>query len=191
MCEKFEFSGESFETGYEEIDQAKTVPDYYRMIFNLEAGGISSFKPGERVKIVDFTNLIDLTTENFDGLETENRDQLVVDEVFRLYNDPGYLEQIEDVYATVMDFNAVKGELVVGDLSNLDPDQLKDKYDYEVDMNKFDTVVIEGQTSGAVWTSIKAAEHETAFNDNKIIQEEFDDIKIIDNPWDENPFGFL
>ena len=191
MCVKFEFSGESFETGYEEIDQAKTVPDYYRMVFNLEAGGVSSFKPGERVRIVDFTDLIDLTTENFDGLETENRDQLVVDEVFRLYNDPGYLEQIEDVYATVMDFDAVKGQLIVGDLTNLDPDQLNNKDDYEVDKNKFDTVIIEGVTSGAVWTSIKAVEHDTAFNDNKIIQDEFDDIKIIDNPWDENPFGFV
>ena len=43
----------------------------------------------------------------------------------------------------------------------------------------------------AVWVSTKAEEHETAFNDNKIIQDEFDDIKIIDDPWDENPFGFV
>ena len=191
MCEKFEFSGESFETGYEEIDQAKTVPDYYRMKFDLETGGLGSFQTSERVKITDFTDLIDLTNEEFDGLTTEQRDQLVVDEVFRLYKDEGYLEHVTQVHATVMDFNLPDGELVVGDLSDLDPDQLNNKDDYEVDKNKFDTVIIEGLTSGAVWTSIKAVEHDTAFNDNKIIQDEFDDIKIIDNPWDENPFGFV
>ena len=190
MCEKFEFSGESFETGYEEIDQAKTQPDYYRMEFTLEGDGTGAFLSDERVKITDFTNLIDLTTENFDGLETEQRDQLVVDEVFKLYKDEGYLESVEQVFATVTDFNLPGRKLVVNDLTNLDPDQV-DKSDYLVDINKFDTVVIEGLESGAVWVSIKAEEHETAFNDNKIIQDEFDDIKIIDDPWDENPFGFV
>lgn len=189
MCEKFEFSGESFETGYEEIDQAKTVPDYYRMEFQLDSG-TGVFVPGERLEITDFTNLIDLASENFDGLETEQRDQLVVDEVFRLYKDEGYLEHVQQVGATVMDFNQPGKKLVVADLTDLDPDQV-DKSDYEVDINKFDTVIIKGTKSGAVWASLKAVEHDTAFNDNKIIQDEFDDIKIIDDPWDENPFGFV
>ena len=189
MCEKFEFSGESFETGYEEIDQAKTVPDYYRMEFDMESGS-GTFVPGERVEITDFTNLIDLTNEEFEGLTTEQRDQLVVDEVFRLYKDEGYLEHVEQVLATVMDWREPDKELVVADLTNLDPDQV-DKSDYYVDINKFDTVIIKGTKSGAVWTSLKAGEHETAFNDNQIIQDEFDDIKIIDDPWDENPFGFV
>ena len=190
MCEKFEFSGESFETGYEEIDQAKTQPDYYRMEFHLEGAGQGSFLTEERVEITDFTNFIDLTTEEFDGIETELRDQLVVDEVFRLYNDPGYIEHVEKVNATVMDFNLPEKKLVVNDLTNLDPDQV-DKSDYLVDINKFDTVVIKGLESGAVWVSVKAHEHQTAFNDNEVIQDEFDDIKIIDDPWDENPFGFV
>ena len=190
MCEKFEFSGESFETGYEEIDQAKTQPDYYRMEFTLEPGGSGAFQTEERVVITDFTNFIDLSTENFDNLETELRDQLVVDEVFKLYKDVGYLESVEKVEATVTDFNSPEQKLVVNDLTNLDPDQV-DKSNYHVDINKFDTVVIEGLESGAVWVSINAQEHETAFNDNKIIQDEFDDIKIVDDPWDENPFGFV
>ena len=189
MCEKFEFSGESFETGYEEVDQAKTVPDYYRMEFILEEGGTGSFKADERIKITDFTNVIDLITEDLDDLTTEQRDQLVVDEVFRLYNDPGYLEHVTEVQATVTDFDKPHNKLVVNDLTNLDPDQLDD--DYNVDINKFDTVIIEGLESGAVYASIKAHEHLTAFNDNEIIQEEFDAIKIIDDPWDENPFGFV
>ena len=189
MCEKFEFSGESFETGYEEVDQAKTVPDYYRMEFILEEGGTGSFKSDERIKITDFTNVIDLITEDLDDLTTEQRDQLVVDEVFRLYNDPGYLEHVAEVQATVTDFDKPHNKLVVNDLTNLDPDQLDD--DYNVDINKFDTVIIEGLESGAVYASIKAHEHLTAFNDNEIIQEEFDAIKIIDDPWDESPFGFV
>ena len=189
MCEKFEFSGESFETGYEEIDQAKTVPDYYRMEFDMESGS-GTFIPGERLEITDFTNLIDLTNEDFDGLETEQRDQLVVDEVFRLYKDEGYLEHVTQVGATVMDWQETTKKLIVADLTDLDPDQV-DKTDYEVNINKFDTVIIKGTKSGALWTSLNAEEHETAFNDNMVIQDEFDKIKIVDDPWDENPFGFV
>ena len=190
MCEKFEFSGESFETGYEEIDQAKTQPDYYRMEFTLESEGTGSFLTDERGEITDFTNVIDLQTEHLENLTNEQRIQLVVDEVFRLYNDPGYIEHVPLVEATVTDFNLPEKKLVVNDLTNLDPDQV-DKSDYLVDINKFDTVIIKGKESGAVWASVKAEEHQTAFNDNKIIQDEFDNIKIIDDPWDENPFGFL
>ena len=190
MCEKFEFSGESFETGYEEIDQAKTSPDYYRLEFTLKGDGSGSFQTEERVEITDFTNVIDLTTENFDNLTNEQRIQLVVDEVFRLYNDPGYIEHVDAVYATVTDFDLPNRKLVVNDLTNLDPDQV-DKSDYIVDINKFDTVIIKGLETGAVWVSVKADEHPTAFNDNKIIQDEFDDIKNMDDPFDENPFGFV
>ena len=190
MCEKFEFSGESFETGYEEIDQAKTQPDYYRMEFDLVPDGTGTFEHGERVEITDFTNLIDLQSEDLVNLTTEQRDQLVVDEVFRLYNDPGYLEHVEKVYATVMDIDVPGNKLIVADLTNLDPDQ-EDGETYEISINKFDTVIIKGMRTGATWTSLNAHEHKTAFNDNEIIQDEFDDIKIIDNPWDENPFGFL
>ena len=189
-CEKFEFSGESFETGYEEIDSSKVTPDYYRMEFNLEADGQGAFQHEERVEITDFTNLIDLTNEEFEGLTTEQRDQLVVDEVFRLYNDVGYIEHVDKVFATVMDFNLPGRKLVVNDLTDLDPDQL-DRSNYWVDKNKFDTVIIKGLETGAIWVSIKAHEHQTAFNDNEVIQDEFDSIKIIDDPFDENPFGFV
>ena len=50
--------------------------------------------------------------------------------------------------------------------------------------------MIVGQTSGAVWYSMNAQEAEAAANDSRVIQEEFDEIKIIDEG-DVNPFGFV
>ena len=48
-----------------------------------------------------------------------------------------------------------------------------------------------GQTSGAVWYSEKAFTQDKAFDDGRLIQREFDAIKIIDDPEDTNPFGFV
>ena len=35
QCEKFEYSGETFETGYEDIDRPQTETEYYRLEFDL------------------------------------------------------------------------------------------------------------------------------------------------------------
>ena len=151
MCEKFEYSGESMSTGYNEIDDVQVSPDYYRMEFDTASGGTGEFIFNEEVKIYDFTAQIQLADEEDDGLTNEQRVDLVVDEVFRLYNDPGYLHHVEMVTARVMKWDVPNGVLTVTDLSDLDPDQ-KDKESMLVDINKFDTVIIEGTESGARWT---------------------------------------
>ena len=51
--------------------------------------------------------------------------------------------------------------------------------------------VIIGTISNAKWYSFKAETADKAFDDEKIIQEEFDEIKIVDDPRDINPFGFV
>ena len=43
-----------------------------------------------------------------------------------------------------------------------------------------------------MWYSEKAFTQDKAFDDGRLIQDEFDAIKIIDSPkGDENPFGFV
>ena len=116
-------------------------------------------------------------------------DYQIGDNTFRLYKDPGFLETVPKIEATVFGWNKKTKKLEVGDLTNLDPDQLN-KDTLDVDVNKFDIVVIEGQVSGARWVSLKANERETAFNDNQVLQQEFDEIKLLDEQ-DENPFGFV
>ena len=60
----------------------------------------------------------------------------------------------------------------------------------EIDINKFDNVMMIGQSSGAVWFTRKAGTHRKAFDDELVIQEEFNQIKI-DDLADSNPFGFF
>ena len=51
--------------------------------------------------------------------------------------------------------------------------------------------MIVGSTTNARWTiSSGVTLNNDEFNDDDIIQEEFDEIKIID-PADTNPFGFV
>ena len=109
-------------------------------------------------------------------------------EDFRLYKDPGYRWPVPFVTGTVMKWNALKNELIVTNLSNLNPDQQDENED--VNVNDFDRVIIFGQESGAIWYSKKAQEKRIAFDDGRTIQEEFDQIKIIDE-FDKNPFGFV
>lgn len=195
MCEKFEFSGESFETGYDEIDTAKTTPDYYRMEFNMDGDTWSGrFIHNERITIYNMEQA-PMASGDWRDITTEEGKEILVnyitgDRNFRLYKDEGYLENVEKVEATVMDIDVPGNKLIVGDLSDLDPDQKNKVNDY-IDINKFDVVYIVGMESGATAISMEAKEHPTAFNDNVIIQEEYDDIKIIDEPWDQNPFGFV
>jgi len=171
QCEKFEYSGENFETGIEQIDDSMVKPDYYRMELTLD-NGTGSFTQFEKVKIYD----VSAPVAGEDELE------------FRLYDDPGFLEGKEFVTATVMSYDAPNKKLVLGDIDNMDPDQ--QKYDTgQIEINKFDSVYIQGVSSNAIWYSIDAEDAEFAFQDNKTIQDEFNVIKVID-PGDENPFGF-
>ena len=194
QCEKFEYSGESFRTGYQDIDDIEVDPDYYRLEFTTDSNEYGSFELHERVTIYNMTPT-PLLNNDWRELLNEDQQSLLInyppgERDFRLYKDPGFLEGVQKIEATVFDWNAKTGILTVGDLTNLDPDQ-KNPDTLYIDINKFDTVFIEGQESGAVVLTSKAQESNTAFNDNNIIQEEFDDIKILDEPWDQSPFGFL
>ena len=108
---------------------------------------------------------------------------------FRLYKDAGYVHKVEKVEATVEYWDKENGILRVSDLSDLDPEQPDEMRDLVI--NKFDNCLIIGKTSGAMWFSTKAGTQDQAFDDGTLIQEEFDRIKIIDDPLDINPFGFV
>lgn len=228
QCEKFEYSGANFTTGYEEVDNAQTITDYYRMEFQVDPGGTRTFDKYERV---DIYNLMEkeevydntghlvysgdrlptdtmLMSEDFQAditdkpiltdvnptspMDDENETGLFLETDgvanFVLYKDPGLLRKVPSVSATVMDWDITKGLLTVGDLSDLDPEQ--EDEDYDLTVNKFDSVIIIGRDSGAYHIAVKAGTKRKAFDDGDIIQEEFDEIKIVD-PFDDNPFGFV
>lgn len=107
---------------------------------------------------------------------------------FSLYKDPGYSNKVPVVYGNVMRWDKPSGELWVNNLTDLDPDKQDDFGN--VNKNDFDQVVIIGHESGATWYSFKAQEKPMAFNDSKVIQEEFDKIHVLD-PADQSPFGFV
>ena len=178
QCEKFEYSGEDFSTGYLGIDDTQDEVDYYRTEFTLLAGGTGSFENQEQVIIYDVSGI-------------ENPDLNVPNPVnpFTLYNAAGYLDDVTTVTANVTVFNKPELSLAVANLSDLDPTQTSD-VDGDVDINKFDQVLIVGQTSGAAWLTAAAATDIKPFDDEVEIQKEFDDIKIIDDA-DTNPFGFF
>ena len=69
----------------------------------------------------------------------------------------------------------------------MDPEQ--EDVNYDVTVNKFANVLIVGQDSGASWLTTAAEDADVAFTDNKELQSEFDQIKVVD-PFDNNPFGF-
>ena len=202
QCEKFEYSGETFDTGYDHVDDSMALPDYYRMEFSCFDEGHSTFEFKEPVIIYDISgvNAGEVRAENGDYILAEN--YRIVDNAisyaflhtdrsgpFRLYKDPGYVHEVPMVKGTVMDWDKPKGKLVVGDLSDLDPDQMT-RDNGDVDYNKFDAVLIVGQNTGAMYTSVKAEVRDSAFDDSKTIQQEFNEIKIFD-VGDENPFGFV
>lgn len=170
QCEKFEFSGETIDTGYERVDETQKRPDYYRMEFDVGEGD-GTFTFNEEVDIYQYDDVT--STDSVD---------------FRLYKDPGFLHTVSSVTARVLDWNLPEQKLLVCDLSDLDPVQTDENEDLTV--NKFDKVVIIGKESGATWITSKATMEEMAFDDTNTIQQEFDAIKIVD-PGDENPFGFV
>lgn len=272
QCEKFEYSGENFSTGYDQIDDTTIEPDFYRMEFDLikdTEHNTSTFIQKERVFLynmvncdynhidggnafyIDFLDKIDGldvyatlpdTTDGGDSVTTdqldmsypahlENRadgggaperplytffvdggDVLAVPneepvdgghalniygqcdaDIFRLYKDAGYIHRVDVVEGTVEYWNKEERVITLGDVSDLDPDQMSGETGtrpQEIDMNKFDNVMMVGQSSGAVWFTQKAGTHPKAFDDELVIQEEFNDIKI-DDLADSNPFGFV
>ena len=212
QCEKFEYSGDTFDTGYENVDDTSAEPDYYRLEFDLNtATGEGSFESTEEVIIIGlgeyqiydggeaivnfFSELGNLDAEGEEQiltLDAGNANDLLYlkpTEDFRLYKDPGYVHRVPEVRGTVMLWDKPKGMLTVSDLSDLDPEQ-PDLYK-DLNINKFDKVVIIGQRTGAVWYSEKAFTQDKAFDDGTLIQQEFDAIKIIDDPEDLPPFGFV
>ena len=213
QCEKFEYSGEEFETGYDQVDDTTIQPDYFRLEFKLDEGGKDTFLfqekviiynledyeiiDGGEVDLIEFIDIIDggtatIENENEVPVYSGNAGDIEFDDAkipFRLYKDPGYVNKVVTVEGTVQHWNQPQGKLTLSDLHDLDPTQDDEQKDLTI--NKFDRVVIVGQTSGAVWYSSKAYTQDKAFDDEKIIQEEFDKIKIVDDPFDENPFGFV
>ena len=200
QCEKFEYSGETFTTGYDEIDELQVRPDYYRMEFQTQPeNSVGTFTFNEEVILYNMSEDEELMsiaskalqTETPQDLQTEEESPMiseVVQKIFRLYKDPGFIERVSEIHGRVLDWNKPEGKLIVGDLTNLDPDREDENKD--ITENKFDVVMIVGQESGAQYVSIKAEMMEAPFSDNEIIQKEFDAIKIIDIA-DDNPFGFV
>ena len=180
QCEKFEYSGDTFSTGYDSVDSMAVQPDYFRLEFNLEQGE-GTFLQYEEVIL--YSMLDD--------------DPVVDQEAFRLYKDPGFLNKVPSVKGKVMYWNLPDKTLTLSDLSDMDPTQ-EGEYPLEgapemgkdLDRNKFDNVMIVGQSSGSIWYSEKAHTEEKAFDDEIVIQQEFDKIKIVDIQ-DDNPFGFF
>ncbi|QIN96907.1 neck protein [Synechococcus phage S-H34] len=177
QCERFEYSGENFSTGISEIDDTVEA-EFYKLSFTMQAGGSGTFTKGETITIYDVS-----------GIETPDLNVPDPVDPFRLYNTAGYLEDVTTVSAFVSDWDLPTLELVASDFTNVDPDQ-QDGTTLDVDVNKFAAVLIVGDESGASYLSASVTDKPKSFDDADVIQDEFDDIKIID-PFDTNPFGFV
>jgi len=209
QCEKFEYSGAIFDTGYDQVDDTTEEPDFFRLELTLELDGENTFQTKEQVilySLYDY-DIVDgnLDHESFilDGggaLVTEDHVPTYAGDAedirfkqahedFRLYKDPGYKNAVPIVEGTVQFWDKTNGILTLSDLHDMDPTQ--DDIQKDLTINEFDRVVVVGQTSGSVWYSINAETRDKPFDDEKVIQREFDSIKIVDDPVDENPFGFV
>ena len=192
QCEKFEYSGEDLNTGITAIDSVAPQSDFPNTMFTMKEGGISSFKFQEKVRIFNLSDIefTDLVTSNGDQILTEDYKFIFPDnlDVFQLYDDAGLVEQVPYVEATVAEWNGVKYQLSVANLTDLDPNNL-DRKTGNADINDFDNVLVIGQDSGASWTSITSGMKPKPFDDAEYIQQEFDQIKIYDEA-DTSPFGF-
>jgi hypothetical protein len=209
QCEKFEYSGAIFETGYDQVDDTTEDVDFFRLQLNLELDGSGTFETKEQVILYSLYDY-EITDGNpEDSLDILDGGEAVVDETyvpvyaggaedirfkeayedFRLYKDPGYKNRVPLVEGTVQYWDKTKGILTLSDLHDMDPTQTDEQKDLTV--NEFDRVAVVGQTTGSVWYSVKAETRDKPFDDEKIIQREFDSIKIVDDPVDESPFGFI
>ena len=166
QCEKFEYSGEDFQTGYPRIDQAGVRSEFPNLEFIFAEGGEGTFEFQERVRIFDVSEL----------------------EEFQLYDDSGLIQRVPYVEATVSRWIQPERKLTVENITDMDPLQMNTTTG-NVDINKFDKAVVTGLTTGARWTSEQAIQKPKAFDDADYIQEQFNRIKVYD-PADTNEFGF-
>ena len=193
QCEKFEYSGEDFSTGVDEIDKVPVSSDFPNLQLSMLEGGLSSFKFQEKVRIFNLSNIqfTELTTDSGDFILTQDLKFIFPDnlDVFQLYDDSGIIRQVPFVEATVAQWNGVTRELALSNVTDMDPDRL-DPVTGNVDVNVFDSVLVLGQSSGAAWTSTSATQMAKPFDDAEEIQKEFNKIKVYD-PTDTAPFGFF
>lgn len=189
-CEKFEYSGEEFSTGVVEIDDVVDNTRYYSREFTLESGGSGTFQELETVKIYNLEDNPLATNPSGNVITGEDDEVLSVEQKeFRMYGRPGFLEDVPFVTATIAKWDKPGLKLTLTQFSNEDPTQ-KDPDNDDVDIDRLEKCLIIGQTSSANWKSVSSALSDNTFNDDIVIQEEFDNIKIID-PADTNPFGFI
>ena len=209
QCEKFEYSGETLDTGYDKIDDTSEEADYYRLELQFKDTGTGTFIFHEKVlmynltdytiinggqSIVDFFNQLESgeVVEMYPSLDTGTASDIQFEGQqisFSMYKDPGFTHEVEKIEATAEYWNKNELILTVSDLTDLNPEQ-KNPVTNDVNVNNFDRVVVVGQTSGAVYYSEKAQTRDKAFDDEKELQREFDQIKIVDFV-DESPFGFI
>ena len=177
-CEKFEYSGETFDTGYSDIDDTSSSAPFYKTSFDCVAGGTGTFSQFETVTIYNVADTATPTTTVPDPADP-----------FSLYNDSGFLEDVQTLTAKVVSWDKTNLQLVVENISNNDPEQ-EDSVTLDVDVSKLSDVLIVGSTSGASYLTTESGSLQQAFDDSDSIQTEFDTIKVIDVA-DENPFGFV
>ena len=175
--ERFEFSGETFSTGIDDIDDIVTTANIFRLDFDLQAGGTSTFEQFETVTIYDVSHLETPTTDTPDPVDP-----------FQFYQSAGFLEDVNTVTAKVAEWDITTRKLSLVEISDNDPDQ-RDSTDESIDVTRFEQALIVGGTSGASWLTEGMDVAPMAFDDTREIQDEFDTIKVID-PADVNPFGF-
>ena len=192
QCEKFEYSGEYFNTGISEIDSIVDRATLPNLELQMIEGGVSTFDFNETVKIYNLTDVDISTLAAQDGSYLLTEDLKFIDpdniDFFQMYNDAGFMRQVLTVQGKVSAWNRVDRKLSITQLTDLNPLQ-GNPTTGNLDINTFSTVLVIGETTGAAWTSIGAQQHPKPFNDAADIQEEFNEIKIFD-PADASPFGF-
>ena len=192
QCEKFEYSGERFDTGIEQIDTAPIRSDFPDLELLMVEGGLSTFGLNEKVKIYNLTDVDIATLETQSGNLMLTEDLKFIDpdgiDFFQLYNDAGFLSRYMTVEGNVARWNAADRKLSLTNLTDMNPDRL-DLLTGNVTINDFAKVLIIGETSGAAWTSYGAQATPKSFDDAANIQTEFNQIKVYDVA-DTSPFGF-
>lgn len=180
QCEKFEYSGEVFSTGtYPEIDLTQNYTQYYKLEFQVEEStGVGTYKENEDVTVYNLSPLLE-------SGQLPSPDDIIS---FRLYEQPGFLANVDFIQARVASWNKPNYELVLTSLTNSDP--LQQNEDNEVTEDKLKRVLIIGAESGAMYISSSVSLYQTYANDDTAIQEEFQSIQILDEG-DENEFGFV
>ena len=160
QCEKFEFSGESFDTGFEVIDDTEENSDYYTLEIDVAEGGTSTFKNNEKVTIY-----------NVSGIETPTLTPPDPVVEFQFYNNSGYISRYQTVTATVSSWDIVNRKLKLIDLSNQDPTR-QNEQTADVDVDRLAEVLIIGSDSSAAWLSTTAAKEDKSFDQDQVIQQE-------------------